>query len=83
MTKFLFYTCRHGDYEVLTPHTKEAWDFLISEMEQCNGASAEEICQYHDDSDYNPDYDGSWEQGFFYIDDGGDIKTIELTENFT
>lgn len=74
MTKFLLYNNRHGE-RVLMPHTREAWDYLLAEMNDVNGCTLEEA---RDDGFWVDG--GTYEEGYVSVDDGGCIETIELTE---
>jgi hypothetical protein len=77
MTKFLFYKCRHGDYELLTPHDERHWNYLIDEMYECDKVTPAEAEAEGWTVDGSVDYN---ENANLSIDDGGTIKTIELSE---
>lgn len=77
MTEFFLFKCRHGDEEILTPKTREAWDFLVERMEQDNGVTFDQARAE------GFEIEGSYEEGWFYMDDGGEIKTIRLTNVMT
>lgn len=72
MDEFYFYRGRHGE-EILTPKTDKAWDFLVGQMEQDSGITFDEA---HSEG---LEVEGSYEQGFLFMDDGGKIDTIGLT----
>lgn len=71
--KFFLYGGRHGERH-LVHATKAGWDFLTSEMQKDNHMSFEEAARE------GFDIEGSYDEGFLYMDDGGEIHTIELTE---
>lgn len=77
MIKFLFYEGRHGERH-LTKHSKDAWEFLRSEMDHDNRCTLDEIAR-----DFGPDaIYGSLDyhtDAYLSVDDGGSITTIELT----
>lgn len=74
--RFYLYECRHGDERILVPATKDGWDYLILRMEKCNNMSLDEyIDQY---GEYN--VEGSFEEGWLYLEDSGSIEEISLTE---
>lgn len=74
--RFYLYVCRHGDETILVPATKAGWDYLLDQMERCNWSSLEEIREESGDSAVQ----GSFEEGRLYVEDGGTITEILLTE---
>lgn len=71
--KFFLYTGRKGQ-TILMKHSRESWDYLRKEQDGDNRCALEEA------GEMGLDYGGSFEDGYFWIDDGGDIDTIELKE---
>lgn len=67
---FYLLTGRHGE-RILTRANKSSWDYLVSLLEDINGVTMEELGE---------EVEGSFATGWLYIDDGGKIETIELTE---
>ena len=70
--KFFLYEGRHGE-RILTPHTRECWDYLISELERDDGMTIEESREEGFDVS-----GGTYEEGYVSCDDGGTISTLEL-----
>ncbi len=71
MADFYLYEGRHGE-RILTPTTRANWDFLIVQLEtDCRCTIAESIA--------DGQLEGSYEEGWLYIDDGGVISSIDLT----
>ena len=73
MNEFYLYTSRKGRH-VLTPRTREAWDWLLQEMQDDNRVTFEEAKRE------GFDIEGSYEDGWLFMDDGGEIRVITLTE---
>lgn len=71
--EFYLYTCRHGDEKILMRASRKAWEFLLIEMERCDGITYEEAEKLGWAS-------GSYVEGYLSIDDGGEIETIFLSE---
>lgn len=76
--KFLFYEGRHGERH-LTEHTPAGWEFLKNQMQQDNNASFEDILRDSGPEAFYGSFDYKDDASLF-IDDGGRISTIELTE---
>lgn len=74
MSEFLLYRGRSGQVR-LVKKSRAAWDFLIEEMERDNGVTFVELVEHGD-----LEFGGSFEEGHMWVDDGGHIDTIELTE---
>lgn len=75
MSEFYLYKSRYNEH-VLTPKTREAWDFLVARMENDNGVTEEEAKR----DGY--EYEGSYEVDWRFMDDGGEIRVIVLTEDY-
>lgn len=76
--KFLYYFGRHGE-QLLTEHTPHAWECLKEEMQNDNRCSFDEAVR-----DFGPDcLYGSLDykdDAHLFMDDGGEIRTLWLTE---
>lgn len=71
--KFLLYEGRHGE-RLLMEVSQENWDYLLRVMEQDNRYTFEDLAEDE------VEIEGSYEEGELFVDDGGEIRTIELTE---
>ena len=69
--KFFLYTSRRDEH-TLTEHSREAFESLLERAERDNNVSLD------DAREMGFEMDGSFEEGFWYMDDGGEIETIEL-----
>lgn len=73
VTEFLLYQGRSGQTK-LVKKTQAGWDYLIEEMERDNRVTFVELVET------DLDFDGSYADGFMWVDDGGEISTVELTQ---
>lgn len=72
-TRFYLYESRHGNL-TLTPVGKREWDYLVREMEEDNHFN------FSDAEEWGVEIEGSFEEGWLFIDEGGRIREVELTE---
>lgn len=73
MTEFYLYKSRNGEH-VLTEKNIDGWDLLLDLMQAHNGMTFFEAKQQ------GFDIEGSYEDDWLYMDDGGEIRVIELTD---
>jgi hypothetical protein len=71
--KFYLYEGRH-DERILVRATAENWEYLLRERELDDGCTLEEA------GEHGLEWGGSYEEGSLWVDDGGEITTIELSE---
>lgn len=76
--KFLHYQGRQGQ-ELFTEHTPKAWEYLKQEMQNDNRMSFEEMMEEFGIECISGTFDFS-DDCHLYVDEGGEIHTIELTE---
>lgn len=76
--KFLLYNGRHGE-QLLTFHTPKAWEFLKSEMQEDNVVTFEEYLRDFGEDGVSGSFEYS-DDAHLFLDDGGSIDTVELTE---
>lgn len=69
--KFFLYTSRRGE-NTLMDYSPESFGALLMKAERDNGVSMADARRQ------GFEMDGSFEQGFWWMDDGGEINTIEL-----
>lgn len=67
--KFFLYQGRHGE-KILVHADEHGWNYLRKMQDEDNRCTLEDI---------EGDFGGSYEEGYFWIDDGGHIETIEET----
>ena len=68
----LVFECRHGDKRIVMKDSREAWDYLRKSQDEDNRCSVEDLRA--------TEYGGSYEEGEFWIEDGGSISRLPITE---
>lgn len=71
--RFFIYTSRKGR-QILVDHSRAGFEYLLEQAEADNRISHEDARKQ------GFSIDGSYEEGYWYMDDGGEINTIVLED---